>query len=144
MGMAISLWVLLGSALGGLARYWLGVGVAALTGPRFPWGTLLINVVGSLIIGVFAAALGGSGLYRGLVDEDGRIGGVVDARAFVMVGLCGGFTTFSSFSLQALELLQSGRHGAALAYMGGSVLACLVAVWLGWVVGSGTWPAGQG
>ena len=131
--MAVSLWVILGSALGGLLRYWLGVGVAALTGPSFPWGTLLINVLGSFVIGLFAAALGERGLFsdalgRGHLD-------FVDLRAFVMVGLCGGFTTFSSFSLQSLELLQAGRTGPALGYMAGSVLACLLAVWGGWVLG---------
>lgn len=56
-------------------------------------------------------------------------------RAFVMVGLCGGFTTFSVYSLQSLELLQAGRHAAALAYMAGSVLACLLSVWAGWSLG---------
>ena len=61
----------------------------------------------------------------------------VDLRAFVMVGLCGGFTTFSAFSLQTLELLQAGRHGAALAYMAGSLAACVAVVWAGWVVGRG-------
>ena len=131
--MAVSLWVTLGSALGGLLRYWLGVGIAALTGPSFPWGTLLINVVGSFVIGLFAAALGERGLFsdalgRGHLD-------FVDLRAFVMVGLCGGFTTFSSFSLQSLDLLQAGRTVPALGYMAGSVLACLFAVWLGWVLG---------
>lgn len=140
----VSVWVLLGSALGGLARYWLGVGVVALTGPGFPWGTLLINVLGSFVIGAFGAALGGNSLFGGLVDEGGRLGGVVDLRAFVMVGLCGGFTTFSAYSLQSLELLQAGRQGAALAYMGCSVLLCLGAVWLGWIAGSGIRLAGQG
>ena len=131
--MAVSLWVMLGSALGGLLRYWLGLTVAALTGPSFPWGPLLINVLGSFVIGLFAAALGERGLFsdalgRGHLD-------FVDLRAFVMVGLCGGFTTFSSFSLQSLELLQAGRTGPALGYMAGAVLACLLAVWAGWVLG---------
>ena len=128
-----SLWVMLGSALGGLARYWLGVGVAALTGPSFPWGTLLINVIGSFVIGLFAAALGERGLFSGALGR-GHLD-FVDLRAFVMVGLCGGFTTFSSFSLQSLDLLQAGRAGPALGYMAGSVLACLLAVWGGWVLG---------
>lgn len=132
--MAVSVWVVLGSALGGLARYWLGVAVAGVVGTAFPWGTLLINVVGSFVIGLFGAALGDRGLFSEALGPEGRLG-VLDLRAFVMVGLCGGFTTFSSFSLQAFELLQGGRHAAALAYMGGSVLTCLVAVWAGWVLG---------
>ena len=129
-----SLWVVLGSALGGLARYWLGAGVSALTGPGFPWGTLLINVVGSFVIGLFAAALGERGLFVGALGR-GQFLDAVDLRAFVMVGLCGGFTTFSSFSLQSLELLQAGRYAPALGYMAGSVLACLLAAWAGWVLG---------
>ena len=133
--MAVSLWVMLGSALGGLLRYWLGAGVAALTGPSFPWGTLLINVVGSFVIGLFAAALGERGLFGDALGHNGQFLDFVDLRAFVMVGLCGGFTTFSSFSLQSLELLQAGRTGAALGYMTGSVLACLLAAWAGWVLG---------
>ena len=133
--MAVSLWVMLGSALGGLLRYWLGVGVAALTGPSFPWGTLLINVTGSFVIGLFAAALGERGLFSDALGHNGQFLGFVDLRAFVMVGLCGGYTTFSSFSLQSLELLQAGRHAPALAYMAGSVLACLLAAWAGWVLG---------
>ncbi len=133
--MAVSLWVMLGSALGGLARYWLGVGVAAWTGPSFPWGTLLINVLGSFVIGLFAAALGERGMLSDALGRGGLFLGVVDLRAFVMVGLCGGFTTFSSFSLQTLELLQAGRTGPALGYVAGSVLACLLATWGGWMLG---------
>lgn len=129
-----SFWVMLGSALGGLARYWLGIWVAALTGPSFPWGTLLINVLGSFVIGLFAAALGGRGLFGAALGADGFVR-VLDVRAFVMVGLCGGFTTFSSFSLQSLELLQAERYGPALGYMAGSALACLAAAWAGWVLG---------
>lgn len=129
-----SLWVVLGSALGGLARYWLGVGVARWTGPGFPWGTLLINVLGSLVIGLFAAALGERGLFSDALGRGGHLD-FVDLRAFVMVGLCGGFTTFSSFSLQTLELLHAGRAGPALGYVAGSVLACLLATWGGWVLG---------
>lgn len=133
--MTVSFWVILGSALGGLARYWLAAGVTALTGPSFPWGTLLINVLGSFVIGLFAAALGDRGMFSAALVPNGQLAGFVDLRAFVMVGLCGGFTTFSSFSLQSLELLLSGRYGPALGYMAGSALICLAAVWAGWVLG---------
>ena len=96
-----------------------------LTGPRFPWGTLLINVLGSLIIGLVAA----------LTALPARVGMHPDARVFLMVGVCGGFTTFSAFSLQSLELLQSGESASALGYMAGSVMLCLMAVWAGWLLG---------
>lgn len=114
--------MLAGSAAGGLARFWLGAWTVLLTGPDFPWGTLLINVLGSLVIGLAATAIP--------VSDSG-------ARAFVMVGLCGGFTTFSAFSLQGLELLQADRIGAAMGYMAGSVLLCLLATGLGWALGRG-------
>lgn len=114
-----------GSALGGLARYWLAILVGWLLGPAFPWGTLLINVVGSLLIGLAGSA------------TDARMH--ADFRAFFMVGVCGGFTTFSSFSLQTLELMQNGRAASALAYVGLSVIVCLAAVWAGWHVGKLEW-----
>lgn len=118
--MRLSLLVLAGSGLGGLARLWLGAWAAAAWGPGFPWGTLLINVGGSFAIGLAAAALPAA---------------AAEARAFLMVGLCGGFTTFSSYSLQALELLQADRTGAALAYLASSVALCLAATALGWAAG---------
>ena len=115
------LWVALGSALGGVARFWCGgVAVAAL-GSAFPWGTLLVNVVGSFVIGFTAAITGPGGLLP--VSSD--------ARSFVMVGLCGGFTTFSSFSLQTLGLMQDGAWLQAGWNVGLSVVLCMVAVWLG-------------
>ena len=131
---AVSFWVLAGSALGGLARYWLGVLVTAWAGAAFPWGTLLINILGSFVIGLFAAATAQRGVWIGALPPDGPLS-IANARAFVMVGLCGGFTTFSSFSLQTLELLQAGRSAAAAAYAAGSVLACIAAVAAGWTLG---------
>ena len=117
--------VAVGGALGSLARFWLAAVMTMLTGPRFPWGTLLINVLGSFIIGLVA----------GLTALPARVGMHPDVRVFVMVGICGGFTTFSAFSLQSLELLQSGEVASALGYMAGSVLLCLIAVWAGWLLG---------
>ena len=123
--MTLSLWVIAGSALGGLARYWLAILVGWALGPAFPWGTLLINIAGSFLIG-----LAGSATH----PRDHAA-----FRAFVMVGICGGFTTFSSFSLQTLEMMQNGRAGPALAYVGLSVAICLVAVWAGWHLGRLEW-----
>jgi fluoride exporter len=117
--------VAVGGALGSLARFWLAAAMAMLTGPRFPWGTLLINVVGSFVIGLVAA----------VTLSPARIAMHPDLRIFLMVGICGGFTTFSAFSLQTLELLQSGDAWPAGAYVAGSVVLCLAAVWSGWALG---------
>jgi CrcB protein len=117
-------WVALGSALGGLARYWLVLATFPLFGPVFPWATVLINILGSFGIGLFGA-----------LTMEGRWAVPAEIRAFVMVGLCGGFTTFSAFSLQTLELLQKGRVELALANIGVSVLLCLGAVALGYWLG---------
>jgi CrcB protein len=114
-------WVALGGALGSMARFWMANAVAELTGPAFPWGTLAINVIGSFVIGLFYA----------LTGPGGRFDVPSDARIFVMVGICGGFTTFSSFSLQTLMLLQDGQMLRAGGYIVGSVVLCLLFVWLG-------------
>jgi CrcB protein len=111
-------WIAAGSALGGAGRYWLALAMVRLTGPEFPWGTILINILGSFVIGFFGT----------LTATGGRVAVPPEARAFVMVGLCGGFTTFSSFSLQTLDLLRDGRTAQALGNIGLSVLLCLVAV----------------
>jgi CrcB protein len=121
MSAASFLWVAVGGALGSVTRYWLAIFVAGLTGPYFPWGTLLINVLGSFLIGWFGAWTGANGSV--VVSPD--------IRVFVMVGICGGFTTFSSFSLQTLELLSAGEVVWAACYVLGSVALCLLAVWAG-------------
>jgi CrcB protein len=117
--------VAVGGALGSVARFWLTGVITALTGPRFPWGTLLINVAGSLVIGLVA----------GITLTPARIAMHPDLRIFLMTGVCGGFTTFSAFSLQTLELLQSGDTGPALAYAIGSVVLCGIATYCGWMMG---------
>ncbi|MDB5360984.1 MAG: crcB [Rhodospirillales bacterium] len=114
-------WVALGGALGSVARFWMADAVAAVAGPTFPWGTLGINIIGSFVIGLFYA----------LTGPGGRFDLSSDLRTFVMVGLCGGFTTFSSFSLQTLLLLQDGHPLRAGGYILGSVSLCLLFVWLG-------------
>lgn len=109
--------VALGGAIGSTARYGAALLIGRLTGPGFPWGTILINVLGSLIIGWFAA----------LTAPYGRAPAGEAARAFVIAGLCGGFTTFSAFSLQTIELLRAGQTGRACANIAGSVALCLLA-----------------
>lgn len=112
------LYVAVGGGLGSMARFWLASAMTRLTGLDFPWGTILINVAGSFVIGAFAS----------LVVVHERVEMPADARVFVMVGLCGGFTTFSSFSLQTLDLARAGRPDLALANVALSVAACLLAV----------------
>lgn len=107
-----------GGALGSVSRAWLAILVARLTGPQFPWGTILINIVGSFIIGFFGA----------LTVRQGRFAVPAELQAFVMIGICGGFTTFSSFSLQTFELARDGRTAQALGNVGLSVTLCLCAV----------------
>lgn len=117
--------VAVGGALGSLARFWMTGAVAAVTGVRFPWGTLLINILGAFVIGVVA----------GLTLTPARMGMHPDLRIFLMVGICGGFTTFSAFSLQTLELMQGGAVVPALLYVIASVLLCVLFVWFGWALG---------
>lgn len=113
--------IALGGALGSVTRFWLGGIVSANFGETFPWNTLVVNVTGSFIIGFFAAVTG----------PDGRVFVSSNTRAFFMTGICGGYTTFSSFSLNTLNLARDGEWFRAGANTVGSVVACLVAVWLG-------------
>lgn len=122
--MEIYVWIGLGSALGGMARYWCSGFFAHLVGEIFPWGTMIVNVIGSFIIGFFGT----------LTGPDGRWFVGATTRQFVMVGLCGGYTTFSSFSLQTLSLYRDGEWLRAGANIGLSVVLCLVAVTLGHIV----------
>ena len=117
----IYFWVAIGGAIGSMARLWLGVKVTLLTGLAFPWGTILVNIIGSLVIGFVAT----------LTGPNGRVVVPVEAQAFVMVGLCGGFTTFSAFSLQTFERARDGRLLYAEANIMLSVVLCLSAVALG-------------
>jgi len=119
-------WVIIGSALGGMARYGVSGGVARRIGETFPWGTLTVNVVGSFVIGLFAAP----------VAPGGALGGERMVGAFVMTGLCGGYTTFSSFSLQTLNLARDGEWPRALANIVASIVLCLLAVWAGSALGA--------
>ena len=119
--MATYFWIAIGSALGGVARYWCSGVTARLIGETFPWGTIIVNVIGSFIIGFFAT----------LTGPDGRIFASSTTRQFVMIGICGGYTTFSSFSLQTLNLMNDGEWLYAGANITLSVILCLIAVWAG-------------
>lgn len=118
-------WIALGSALGGMARYGLSRAVALRLGETFPWGTLAVNVSGSLVIGLIAAISG----------PDSRLIVSPNARTFMMIGLCGGFTTFSSFSLQTLELIRNRDFAEAFGNVFLSVAACIAAVAIGFIAG---------
>ena len=128
---ATYLWIAVGGALGSMARFWLAMVVGSILGPQFPWGTIFINIVGSFVIGFFAT----------LTGPGGRIDASFNARAFVMVGICGGFTTFSAFSLQTLDLARMGRWLQAGGNVVLSVVACLVAVWVGHLLATVMIPA---
>jgi len=120
------IWVAVGSALGGMSRFWVSNAVGERVGFTFPWGTIVINISGSFIIGVFTA----------LTLPEGKL---TSSRIFVtqfcMVGLCGGYTTFSAFSRETLNLVRAGQWLWAGGNVAISIVACLVAVWLGFIVG---------
>lgn len=117
------LWVAVGSALGGVLRYALTRATIPIS-TGVPWGTVLINVIGSFVIGFFGT----------LTLQTGRYPLSDNARLFVMVGVCGGFTTFSSFSLQTFDLLRSGQWARAIINVVLSVFLCLGAVAIGHAV----------
>lgn len=111
----------LGSGVGGGLRHGCDLAGASLGATRFPWATIVVNILGSFVIGLFAA----------LTAPEGRIFIRSLPRQFVMTGICGGYTTFSAFSLQTLELLRAGRAWAAAANAALSLALCLAAVWAG-------------
>jgi CrcB protein len=118
------LWVAIGGALGSVGRFWLSGFVAGRVGETFPWGTILVNITGCFIIGFFNTLTGTEG--RWLVPPA--------ARTFFLIGVCGGYTTFSSFSLQTLTLAKDGEWLRAGANILLSVILCLLGVWLGHVL----------
>jgi CrcB protein len=118
--------VALGSMVGAVARFLVSVLSVSEFGDRFPWGTLFVNVTGSLVIGFYAA----------LTGPDGRLFVSPRQRLFVMVGFCGGYTTFSAFSLETLRLVQSGNIQTALAYIFVSIMTWLISVWIGHALGA--------
>jgi CrcB protein len=118
-------YVALGSAIGGVARFLLG-GLIQRDTTSFPWGTLVINVTGSFLLGL---------LMRYAVASPIR----AETRAFLTIGLCGGFTTFSTFSYEAVSLLRDGQWLRAGTYVGASVLLSLLAVLAGFVLAREMW-----
>jgi CrcB protein len=122
------LWIATGGALGSVGRFWLSGLVASRFGETFPWGTIIVNVTGCFAIGVIGALVS----PEGRMDSPSR----TFATQFLMYGVCGGYTTFSSFSLATLKHLQDRE----LLYAGGNVILsvtlCMIAVWLGWLLGS--------
>ena len=119
------LWIGMGGALGSMGRYGVSRIFAFWFGETFPWGTLVVNVSGSLLIGLLA------GLTS---DPNSRFLIAPDMRQFLLVGICGGYTTFSSFSLQTLALMREGDMLEAGSNIVMSVIFCLMAVWLGLVL----------
>lgn len=115
----------LGSALGGIGRFWIAGFIAQRCGDSFPWGTIVVNISGSFLIGLFAA----------LSAQDGQPRWNPATLHFLLAGICGGYTTFSAFSLQTLKLLQSGNWTHAGGNILISLFACLIAVWLGYLAG---------
>ncbi|PYD50190.1 camphor resistance protein CrcB [Komagataeibacter saccharivorans] len=121
--LSATLWIAAGGALGTVGRYWVGIWMARWS-QSLPWGTIAINVTGSFAIAFFATLTTAAGRYP--VSDVGRL--------FFMVGICGGYTTFSSFTLQTLDLLRGGAPGRALLNIGISVVLGMLAVSAGYLV----------
>lgn len=112
-----------GGALGALGRFWVSSGVYRLLGRDLPWGTLVVNVLGSFLMGLLFV----------LFIERSTAG--PEVRAAVLIGFLGAFTTFSTFSVETLVLIEEGYLGRAFLNMWVSVLVCLLACWVGFLLG---------
>lgn len=115
-----------GSALGAMARFLCSLALTGLLGPAFPWGTLAVNGLGSFLIG----------LYATVSEPGGRLPAGPAGRHFVIAGFCGGFTTFSIFSLETLMLIDAQAIGPAVAYVAASLVTWLTLVWVGFLIGA--------
>lgn len=115
--------VAIGGALGSVARYLVGLGMTRLLGVSFPWGTLTVNIVGSFAIGILTE----------LVAR--RFDASTELRLLLVVGILGGFTTFSSFSLDTMALVERGATASAVAYVGASIVLSLSAAFGGLLLG---------
>ncbi len=116
--------VALGAAFGGAGRFWMSGAVTRLVGETFPWGTLAVNVLGSGVLAFFATVTG----------PGGRAFAPGPVRVFVGVGLCGAFTTFSTFSLETLNLVREGETARAVGNIGANLFLCLAGAWLGFTL----------
>lgn len=112
-----------GGALGALGRFWLSTGVYRLLGRDFPWGTLAVNSIGSFLIGL---------LYALFIE---RLAAGPELRAAALVGFLGAFTTFSTFSIETLVLIEEGSLGKAFLNMWASLVLCLMVCWAGVLLG---------
>ena len=121
------LWVALGSMVGGVSRFWISGLVASRMGTVFPWNTLVINVTGSFVIGILGAWTAPEGPLNGPQRTT--------VTSLLMVGLCGGYTTFSSFSMETVNLIQAGNMAYAALNIVLSLILCLSATWMGVVIG---------
>jgi CrcB protein len=119
----LALVIFLGAGIGGLARYGVGIWTQTVTGPAFPWGTLLVNVTGSLLLTFLYVLLEGTA-------------GSPEWRAFLGIGFCGGYTTFSTFSYETIRLLQDGEWRQATFYIVGSIVLSIAGALLGFRLGS--------
>jgi CrcB protein len=124
------LWVGLGGAIGSIARFWLDGIISGRFGKTFPLGILTINVTGSFLIGLLFT----------LIGPESRLLVRPTVYSFFTIGICGGYTTFSSFSLGTLTLAREGQWLQAGVYVVLSVIFCLLAVWLGYLLGAGLNP----
>lgn len=110
--------VMIGGAIGSAGRYAIGKTTFHALGPDYPWGTLAVNLIGGFLMGVLAGTLA-------------RTGGTEQTRLLIGVGILGGFTTFSSFSLDAVTMIERGQWGVAIAYALVSVIGSVVALFGG-------------
>ncbi len=116
-------WIAVGGAAGAVMRFWVSTQIYTWLGRDFPWGTLLVNIAGSLVMGFLFI----------LLTERLALG--PEWRAALLIGFLGAFTTFSTFSLETLNLIESAQYLRALAYTLASVLCCVGAAWFGVIVG---------
>ena len=119
-----SLLVFVGAGCGGVARYGVSRLSLNLWGTNFPWGTLIVNVTGSLVMGLLSIII---------LDRYSHLNEVL--RPLILVGFLGGYTTFSSFSIESINLMESSQYGAFIGYVLASLLLCIVAAWLGVAIG---------
>lgn len=125
------LMVMLGGCVGVAARFWLSVAIASRWGGAFPSGTVVVNILGCFVIGLFVV----------LTSAEGLLPASAVIRQAVVLGVLGGFTTFSSFSIQTIELMKQGQISLAVVNVLVSVFGCLLATWAGMMVGG--WMNGK-